>query len=781
MNRPVSSDRRRTGLFAVLFFLGVCGLILGLIDWGQRLSTDVLDLLPLDSESVEGRLLAGYLEDTQADQVLFALRGIDKPGHDGLTTTFVDRLQETGLFVEPIIAHQDAVESLTTLLYTNRLELFFPTWLQTHRETWRAAGGPGSFPQWLAVVTVEALDAFLESPMGIAYADGLPSDPLLLLPDLWHSLPEGQGDLPDGWILLTARLQGSAFDRDTQEHVVPTLEQLRTNFALEHPGVIVRMTGPVFFARNSRMAIRSEVERLNLWSFLGVGLVILLALRRPVGLLIIAPVLLCGLAGGLVATLLGFGTVHIIMLVMGALLTGITVDYGFHAFLHPITQSRAALWKPLAAAAASTAAGFLILMFGTLPVVRQLGLFVAVGALCALFAASCLRSAFPGDVLAPRKWLQAAHLRIRWPSMFWIPVGVLLAIAVSGVARITWYDDIREFDLPSPELLAEDRLIRELAGDTADRSILLTTAPSYLEAIDAWRGLNRDWSDSNRPGLTGLGSMLPSTADLETVQAFLSKSVTEWSDLLLQQLNENGYTTEVFAPFFLALNQLSASEFTPEQAEERLIGLSDSLIGPTRMLLPSGNGVFAVASLTRDPVDEGEAPLARHPETVSTSQLRHLNTVFSKVRRETWNLTLVGFSIVAIALLPIFGFRKAISILILPIAGVIFSFGFLGWWHSQLNLFNLLAGLLGFCLALDHALFAAEARSHGLPPPASVRISALTTVVAFGVLAFSRIPAVTALGLTVALIVASTALLIEGLAAGDPRRSDGNRRSSNLI
>lgn len=771
MNHPVSSDRRWTGLFAVLFFLGVSGLILGLTDWGQRLSTDVLDLLPLDTESAEGRLLAGYLEDTQADQVTFALQATDATDREALITAFENRLQETGLFFGPVIAHQGAIDRLTTLLFSHRFELFFPTWLRTHRDTWSAEGSPGSFPHWLAVASVEALDAFLESPMGFAYAEGVPADPLLLLPELWYRLPEGQNGVPEDWILLTAQLQASAFDRDTQEEVVPTLEQLRAEFALEHAGVTVRMTGPVFFARSSRIAIQSEVERLNLFSILGVGLVVLLALRRPIGLLIIAPVLLCGLAGGLIATIIGFGTVHIIMLVMGAILTGITVDYGFHAFLHPMGQSRPSLWKPLGAAAASTAAGFLILMFGTLPVVRQLGLFVAAGTLSALFAAACLRSVFPGDVFAPRKWLQSTRLHLRRPSLFWVPVGVLLVVAASGITRITWYDDIREFDLPSPELQAEDRLIRELAGDTADRSILLTTAPSYLEAIDAWRELNRYWTATVRPDLAGLGSMLPSTTDLEATLAFFQESGAEWPDLLRQQLGDAGYATDIFDPFFQSLHQLSAADLTPEAAEAQLMGLAEALIGSTRLLLPNGNGVYAVASITRDPITDQDATLARHPETVSASQLRHLNGIFSEVRRETWQLTLVGFAVVAMALLPVFGFRKAVSILILPISGILFSFGLLGWWHSQLNLFNLLAGLLGFCLALDHALFAMEARTHGLPPPASVRISALTTVVAFGVLAFSQIPAVTALGLTVALIVASTAILIEILGSGSPRSS----------
>jgi len=766
---PATSDRRRSGLFALLFFLGTCGLVLGLTDWDNRLSTRILDLLPVDENSVEAKFLAGYFKEKNADRIVFALHTADSGALEAIGADLRDRLERTGLFQEEILTDRETFNQLATHLHRHRLSLFFPAWLRSRHDAWSKEDGRTEFPDWLAIHAADQLDRFVDSPEGFFFADGIRADPLLLLPKLWQSLGEENAGVHTGWLTLSARLRGSAFDDEVQDAVIPALSRLRTALGREHPEATLLMTGPVLFAQSSRLAIRSEVEHLNLFSVLAVALVVLVALRRPVGLMAIAPLMVCGLAGGLVATLLFFGSIHIVMLVLGAFLAGITVDYGFHAFLHPSDDSNSSLWKPLSAAAGSTAAGFATLMFGTLPVVRQLGLFVAAGVISALFAAYCLRPVFPRNLTAPRPWFLRAFVWNGKPSVVVGLMILLLAGALTGIQRIAWHDDIRELDLPSPQLRTEDERIRDLSGSIHDRSILLTTGTSLLESMDAWREMNRDWEKQGHPPLVGFGAILPSTRDLALTRSFMEKDAGEWAARFRTLLAERGYDPAAFNEFFEAFDHLTGEDFSDQSAELRLRSLSDALKGTANLLLPRGGGLFAVASITTAKRAATGPFLQEHPETVSASQLENLNEVFARYRREGWKLVLSGFLVVAVAVLLFYGLRRGTGILLLPVFGVTVTFGLLGWLHRDLNLFHLLAGLLGFCLALDHALFAVQARADKRPPPASVRISALTTAVAFGVIAASRIPAVSSLGWTVACTVVFTALLIELLAAtGSP-------------
>jgi predicted exporter len=770
---PASSDRRRTGLFSVSLFLGTCALVLGLTDWDRRLSTKILDLLPADDTSVEARFLTGYFREKQADQVVFALHRAEPENRDAGVAGLLHRLNETGVFREGIVSARATFDQVAASLFENRHTLLFPAWLQARRDDWQEQASGLDFPNWLAVQTVDSLDAFLGSPEGFFYADGMQADPLLLLPTFWQSLPEGRTGVQTDWTLLAATLRESAFDDAVQDAVVATLARVRTAIAQEFPDATLLVTGPVLFARSSRLAIRGEVERLNLFTLLAVAAVILLALRRPIGMLAIAPLMVCGLAGGLMATVVTFGSVHIVMLVLGAFLAGITVDYGFHAFLHPAGSSDSSLWKPLSAAAGSTAAGFLALMFGTLPVVRQLGLFVSAGVLSALFAAYCLRPLLPANLIATRGLFQRAFVW-KWNSFAaLVMIPFLLAGAIAGISRIHWRDDIRELDLPSPHLLTEDGRIRDLSGSTLDRPVLVTTAASFLGAIDAWRDLNRDWKSLETQPLASLGALLPSSHDLATARSFIDDEAVDWSVRLQNLLEKRDYDPVAFADFFEAFAQLAAKDLSDEKTEARLRSLSEKLNGPIGVLLPQGGEVFAVASIA-GPIDAAvRSVVSRHPETVPASQLESLNEVFARYRQESWKLVLAGFLVIAVAVLFICGISKGAGVLAIPVFGVTVTFGLLGWLQRDLNLFHLLAGLLGFCLALDHALFAVQARTANRPPPPSVRISALTTVAAFGVLATSKIQAVSALGWTVASAITATALFIEVLAAAlnDPKAS----------
>lgn len=758
---PGISDRGRLGIVAIALFLGIAGLIVARTDWDQRLSTRVLDLLPSSDDSLERRFMVGVIQDRQANQMRFALTDLPRDQVETANDFAKEFLLRSGAFKPEILTDREVVDRAAGFLFENRMSLLFPHWLAQRANEWQTLRVGGSFHDWLAIRVADDLDRFLSSPNGFFYSELVASDPLLLMSGLQDSVLEGMGS---GGVetILTAQLAGSAFDPGNQALIAENIANLKSELAREFPGSRLLVSGTALFAGHSRTTIRSEVGRINLLSLLMVLLVATICLRNPVGLVGLMPVVACGLIGGLLSVVLFFGQVHIMSLIMGAFLAGITVDYGFHAFLSPSGEDRARLWKPLTAAVGSTGAGFAILLFASLPVIRQLGVFVTTGAGFALLAAVALKPAIGSRLVGARALFVRPLVRVNPGKWTVIVLAILLGILAGGVFRIEWHDDVRELDMPSPELLAADRAIRRLAGGTVEGTAFLTTGSDFLEAVDRFRGFQGNWINTELDSLASLASVLPTRRELSTARVFLDAEESDrWLKTLMVELDRTGYDSAAFGAFTRKWSNMRIVDFQDAPIEGQLLELSDLLVGPVSFLLIEADGIHAVASIApgSSTVRVGNPDPEFH--TINASQLENLNQVFSRYRKEIWGLLWIGLSVVAIGVVFVYRPVAGVGILLVPVTSTFAAFGLLGWLVQGLNLFHLLAGLLGFCLALDYSLFAWEARRRREAPPASVRVSGLTTLAAFGALAMSRLPAVSALGLAVGLIVLVTLISVE--------------------
>ena len=74
--------------------------------------------------------------------------------------------------------------------------------------------------------------------------------------------------------------------------------------------------------------------------------------------------------------------------------------------------------------------------------------------------------------------------------------------------------------------------------------------------------------------------------------------------------------------------------------------------------------------------------------------------------------------------------------------------GIFGWLGVPFNLFTLLALWLVLGLGIDYGIFLRHGRDHRVTAILSVTLSACTTLIAFGLLAFSATPFIRSIGLT---------------------------------
>ncbi len=706
--------------------------------------------------------------------MFFELTGANgQPAPATAATRFVTELGREPAFDQVVFMGDTAVrDTLGRELFEQRFTLLFPLWLREHVTAYATTGGaPAGFSEWLAHDTAAALSRFLTAPEALAFQEMIPSDPLLLMPGAVDRLKDGlslvqpAASNAKAATLVWARLADSPLSEAGQAPAFAAIEHAAISVRAEYPGFAVAYTGVNRFAAASRARIEREVTWLNALSLAAVLAVAFTFIRRVYRGLHLIPVVVLSVLGAWVCATLVFDRLHIMVFVVGSLLTGVAIDYGFYLFMQPPARPGEDYWekvrrlaKPLLASCLTTVAGFALLLFSELPFIRQLGVFVGAGLVCALVAAvvyfSTVRNSFletrvfrGGQGLPPGVRRGIRRLFI-WA---WI-------IALPGLALLKWKDDIRELEIPLPELKREDARISALFGEQTDRTVYLTYGSSVVEARASLEKLET-WLRSAGEGRTqtiGLGAIVP-TMKVHSEAVKFGREHPEFPGQLRAALAAAGFDDAEFAPFFDTYAR-HVAEAKETDLDAALRALQGKLIGPVGLLLHTGTPLSWFVTIARG-APEIAPPIETH--TVSASQLQSLNRIFSRYRQSALWLSATGLAIIGAGVFLSYGWRDGARIFAIPCGACLGLFGLFGWLGHPLNLFHLLGAFLGVCLTHNYSIFSATSAYRNEPPPVSVRMSALTAAASFGVLALSGIPVVRALGSTVALIVIAALVVIE--------------------
>ncbi len=782
--------RRQKWIARALLALGLALSLtwLARLNYAEKISTNVLDLIPDKERSPELTLVRSFANERQARAVFFALETGGDAGRDAAKRAFIDSLRQSPAFAE-VVAMDDASarNELGKHIFERRFDLLLPAWLARRRAEYDAAKPAAPWPEWLAERTAAQLEDFLARPEALAFQELLPADPLLLLPGLvdgMHGIAEPAAPQP-GTARIWALAREAPLGEAGQQPVFAAVEAALAAARKEAPTASLRWTAISRFAAESRARIEREMSFLNVVSLLAVLGVAALCVRRVLKALHLAPVLIGALAGAWVTTTLCFDRVHVLVFVIGSLLGGVAIDYGFYLYLQPALrpgepylEKVRRLLRPLLASALTTVLGFSLLFFSELPLIRQLGVFVSAGLISALATALLWFAQLDRPFMETRTF--ARHRVSAERAPYWRRPARLLLVLAAGVALagpwlLRWHDDIRELEIPSPALHAEARELRALFGETAGRTLYITrgeTPEAARSALERFLGWHRQTFPQAE--CVSLGTVLPTPHDRAALTERMAGLENFPADLDAA-LTRRGFDAASFAPFAQAWQtwrQRPAPHYDVLVQE-----LSGALRGPAALLFSTQPGACWFATVaTHPPGIEPPAELA----TVSLDQLESLNRIFSRYRISALRLSAIGLGLVGLSVFVIYGLRRGVGIFAIPAGACLFAFGLLGLAGQTLNLFHLLGAFLGVCLSHNYAIFTAENHTRGEEPPPSIRLSALTTAASFGALALSQIPVVAALGSTVALIVISALVFVELsplAAAGQPHQLSEEKKS----
>jgi len=745
-------NRRWAGNVVLLLLGGLALARLVTAPWHTLLVSNVTEFLPPASPGVE--TVAAGLRDDQAQLVFFAGRdgGLGKAQSEALADVLrgLPAVAEVGIGVGP-----EDTEALGRSLFAHRFELLFPSWLADARRRHAESGASETFATWLGQDAVARLAHFLDSPESLGFEPLIERDPLLLLPGAMNTLaPDITGGGPGA--LVWARLTGDPLQTEVQLEVLPTLSEVVAGIDKQFPDNPVEWFGAIRYAAETREEMQREVAWLNLLTLVLVGAMAVLVLRRPWQLVHLLVPVLIGLGLGLAVLTLVFDRIHVLSLVMGSILAGVAIDYGVHRLFHapePGGSDRPVV-RALLISGLSTVAGYAVWASSSLLLARQTGVFVAVG--------------LSGALLSVLLYTPLRHpVRPRGQALLsapWLPLsgrsrGVLLALIILAVAglwtQVRWNDSLEMLDVPHPELEAAVEAVAAQTGGSARGHFVFASGAGFVEAAGRLRALGEF-------GL-GLAPLFPSPEESAGVADF-AESWTEFRAAWRAALDQEGFAVEIFDGFEREFAAWLASDSPSAEVEQAGRELAEVFRGPSAALIGERADVAWLGAW----VPQADMP-ATLPEGVARLAVRdEIEALIGDWRREQIRLSFLGIGVIAGIVMWFFPMRSWPIVLGLPLGAVGASLGVLDWTMDGLNLFHLAGALLAFCVTLDYVVFFDQCRRAGADFPASIRLSALTTGLAFGVLLLSQVEGVRSLGAT---LVLSVGLAIFGLELVRARRT----------
>ena len=631
----------------------------------------------------------------------------------------------------------------------------------------------------------------LYTPSGWLRARPFAQDPLNLYGDfLAQQLPLAghvrlEGDLlvapsPQGpYVLVTAETRAEAFSLSSNERLESVIAGSIAAVTKAHAGTQVLCSGVVRYAAAATARGKAELTLFGSVSLGAIVILILLTFRGLRPLLLSLMSIGVGTLAALTAAQFLFERVHLITLVFGSTITGVSVDYSIHYFADQFRfQDR---WDPretlhhvggaILIGMLATVLGYLALLSLPFPGLRQMAVFSIVGVVAACATVLLAYPALANRRPAPHRPAALALARRLGdlPSSGRLPAPSLAAIALLalacgvGVWRLSFVDDIRALQSTPDWLRQQDARVRALLGGGADTRFFLVEGPDAEAALrneERLRdGLDALVADGRLAGYQAVSRVLPSRARQAQVRQALATQVYGEHGALARVLQAAGYSSAEAARRRAEL-PAAPQWLTPQEwlASEASAPLRDLWLEPVSAPLHRGAATAVTLSGVGD-LAALQALAARTPGVTFVDRVARISEVLRRFRQLASAGLLAAFTIVGLVLVARYGPRVGLRLMVAPLGGAALTLGTLGLLGVPANLFNILALLLVLGMGVDYAVFMREGHAARATVIMAILLAGLMTLLSFGMLALSTTPFIRSLGLTVDLGVTFTFVL----------------------
>ncbi|MGI2080152.1 MMPL family transporter [Shewanella putrefaciens] len=761
---------------------------------GARVQSDILAMLPhLQQDKLTERAL-NQVEATLADQVYIALVAKDETTAIAAAKLLMQKL-ETDLVATGKNAALTDIRSADMQLGEALGQYYFP-----HRFKLLTA------PQAEALATkdignlIEAATAQLYNAFSYANSNLLAQDPLLLFPaNLLALAPSSKVKASQGILLanqgdnvaavVMAKGRESAFNPNAQLAQMTALTLGLDAVKQSYPDITLLKAGALFHAIAATQTAKSEISILGLASLLGVIALVWLAFRSVMPLLLAIVTISSGLLLAVTLTLSVFGELHLLTLVFGTSLIGIAIDYSFHFYCERLSDTErsaqatvAYIFPTVTLAFITSALAYVGIGLAPFPGMQQVAIFCAAGLLGAYLtlilaypqlAGSRLPSGSRPLALAGKYLANLTQLsnRLTTPLGMGMFALVIVVWCLVGVTKLTVDDDIRHLQQSPASVTEPENKLRQLLSGGTDNQFLLVRAASeeallqQLERVSPM--LNAAITNQELGNYVSLSRYLPSQQKQDTAYRLQGEIYQTQIDTVLTNLGlDENLKPELQASYLAAKDQyIAPADFFTLEAGKQLAPLWLAPNGKTTdydALNDGGASAEHGAIVLLGGIKQIDALKARFANDESVQlidKVADISAVMGHYRLLTLKLLALALGIALLLFSLNFGIKKAAVVVAVPALAALLTLATLGLTGSPLSLFHALALILVFGIGIDYSLFFASAQHHGKAVMMAVFMSACSTLLAFGLLAFSQTQAIHYFGLTLSLGIGFTFLL----------------------
>ena len=740
---------------------------------GVNFSTDILALLPREAETPLLEKVNTEVADHFSRRVILLIGDPDSAKAQAVAGTVATALAQSKLVQMTAGGFdQDRIKRIGQLYFPYRQGLL------SDQDRALLLAGKGQDVANAALAQIYGFAAMTDAKL-------IAADPFLLLPSfLTHlPIPLSRLTLQNGfltaqaegvtWVLLSGYVTEPPFALDLQKQLAGVLEPVLAQQKQTYPELQVKRLGAVFFAAEGSKVATQETSTLGTLSTIGSALLLLLVFRRVGPLWQNLLVIGIGAGAALSVSMMLFEQLHVAVLLFGVSLIGIAVDYGMYYYsclfdpsLRTPEERLRSVFAGIGLGYVTTVLGYAVLILAPFPGLRQIAIFSLIG-LSAAFITVVLW--FPlldrnKPLAHGRLLLQAATLPWHfWEAPNWRPmrrvvIGLIIVLGAAGLLRLRADDDVRHMQSLSADLLQQQADILHLIGSVTASQFLLIHADSNEAALQREEALapllQQQVSDKNLSGYQIVSAFLPSAQRQADNRELIAEKLQQ--PYLAQQVQQLGLPVPPAGS--AAVTNLTVNQLLGAQ--------------PSADVLPFLRELILAPGIHIIPLDDLNDAAALRQAIAGFSDVRLMDPasdytiLLGKYRyRAVWLIAL-SIGLMMAVLIWRYGWRGALRVKAPSVTAIIAATACIGLLHEGFTFFHVMALILVQSIGVDYAVFCAEcARDKRAVTMLGVWLSALSTILSFGVLAFSQVAAVHAFGLTM-LVGIIFAFLLAPLAGG---------------